>query len=232
MHRLTCPSIAPVYLATGDGRLSRVDKQTEFVLRAIEERDVRFVRMWFTDVLGLPEVGGDRAGRAGGRVRRGHGLRRLGHRGLRPGLRVGHGRPPRPGHLPGAAVARHQPGHRPDVLRHLDARRLTLVRRPALRAQAGAEEGGRPRLHLLHPPRGRVLPVQGPAAARACRRCRSTSPATSTTPRRAWAATSAARRSPCWSRWGSRSSSPTTRAARASRRSTCATPTRCPPRTT
>ena len=30
-----------------------MDKQTEFVLRAIEERDVRFVRMWFTDVLGF-----------------------------------------------------------------------------------------------------------------------------------------------------------------------------------
>src|SRR6187431_1495712 len=28
-------------------------KQEEFVLRAIEERDVRFVRMWFTDVLGF-----------------------------------------------------------------------------------------------------------------------------------------------------------------------------------
>jgi len=36
-----------------DGRLAHVDKQTEFVLRAIEERDVRFVRMWFTDVLGF-----------------------------------------------------------------------------------------------------------------------------------------------------------------------------------
>ncbi|MFW6597113.1 glutamine synthetase family protein [Propionibacteriaceae bacterium Y2011] len=29
-----------------------MNKQTEFVLRTIEERDVRFVRMWFTDVLG------------------------------------------------------------------------------------------------------------------------------------------------------------------------------------
>ncbi|MFT3862024.1 type I glutamate--ammonia ligase [Micropruina sp.] len=29
-----------------------MDKQTEFVLRAMEERDVRFVRLWFTDVLG------------------------------------------------------------------------------------------------------------------------------------------------------------------------------------
>jgi glutamine synthetase len=29
-----------------------MDRQTEFVLRAIEERDIRFVRLWFTDVLG------------------------------------------------------------------------------------------------------------------------------------------------------------------------------------
>ena len=30
-----------------------MDKQTEFVLRMVEERDVRFVRLWFTDVLGF-----------------------------------------------------------------------------------------------------------------------------------------------------------------------------------
>ena len=30
-----------------------MDKQTEFVLRTIEERDIRFVRLWFTDVLGF-----------------------------------------------------------------------------------------------------------------------------------------------------------------------------------
>lgn len=30
-----------------------VDKQQEFVLRTLEERDVRFVRLWFTDVLGF-----------------------------------------------------------------------------------------------------------------------------------------------------------------------------------
>lgn len=30
-----------------------MDKQTEFVLRTVEERDVRFVRLWFTDVLGF-----------------------------------------------------------------------------------------------------------------------------------------------------------------------------------
>ena len=30
-----------------------MDRQQEFVLRTIEERDVRFVRLWFTDVLGF-----------------------------------------------------------------------------------------------------------------------------------------------------------------------------------
>ena len=30
-----------------------LDKQQDFVLRTIEERDVRFVRLWFTDVLGF-----------------------------------------------------------------------------------------------------------------------------------------------------------------------------------
>ncbi len=30
-----------------------MDKQTEFVLRTVEERDIRFVRLWFTDVLGF-----------------------------------------------------------------------------------------------------------------------------------------------------------------------------------
>lgn len=30
-----------------------MDKQQEYVLRAIEERDVRFIRLWFTDVLGV-----------------------------------------------------------------------------------------------------------------------------------------------------------------------------------
>ena len=29
-----------------------MDKQQEYVLRSIEERDIRFIRLWFTDVLG------------------------------------------------------------------------------------------------------------------------------------------------------------------------------------
>ncbi len=34
------------------GRLGGMDRQTEFVLRSMEERGIRFVRLWFTDVLG------------------------------------------------------------------------------------------------------------------------------------------------------------------------------------
>src|SRR3712207_5767165 len=32
--------------------MSTIDKQQEYVLRTLEERDIRFVRLWFTDVLG------------------------------------------------------------------------------------------------------------------------------------------------------------------------------------
>ncbi|SDH54508.1 glutamine synthetase [Rhodococcus triatomae] len=32
--------------------LASMDRQKEFVLRTLEERDIRFVRLWFTDVLG------------------------------------------------------------------------------------------------------------------------------------------------------------------------------------
>ena len=34
------------------GHTRGMDRQTEYVLRSMEERDIRFVRLWFTDVLG------------------------------------------------------------------------------------------------------------------------------------------------------------------------------------
>ena len=57
----------------------------------------------------LPEVGGGRAGRARGRLRRGHRLRRLRDRGLRPGLRGRHAGQAGPVDLPDPAVARRGP---------------------------------------------------------------------------------------------------------------------------
>ena len=29
-----------------------MNRQQEFVLRAVEEREIRFIRLWFTDILG------------------------------------------------------------------------------------------------------------------------------------------------------------------------------------
>src|SRR5215468_4437033 len=34
------------------GQTGHVDRQAEFVLHTLEERNIRFVRLWFTDVLG------------------------------------------------------------------------------------------------------------------------------------------------------------------------------------
>ena len=43
----------PCYqLETHNGHTGKVSRQTEFVLRSMEERNIRFVRLWFTDVLG------------------------------------------------------------------------------------------------------------------------------------------------------------------------------------
>src|SRR3954463_12489802 len=84
-----------------------MDRQKEFVLRTLEERDIRFVRLWFTDVLGYlksvasapaggalhpllpgvvprrprtPQIGRERPRRTRRRLRGGHRLRRLGDR--------------------------------------------------------------------------------------------------------------------------------------------------------
>lgn len=46
-----------VFRNIGMERWAVMDKQQEFALRTVEERDVRFIRLWFTDVLGTPYEG-------------------------------------------------------------------------------------------------------------------------------------------------------------------------------
>src|ERR1035438_10100127 len=48
---LCCPPFMQVNAADQQGQ-AVMDRQEEFVLRTLEERDIRFVRLWFTDVLG------------------------------------------------------------------------------------------------------------------------------------------------------------------------------------
>ena len=190
-----------------------MDRQQEFVLRTIEERDIRFVRLWFTDVLGTLKSVAVAPGRARGRVRRGHRLRRLGDRGLRAGLRGRHARQARPVDLPGAAVARRQPRHRADVLRHHAARRL---RRPSpTRATCCSARWPRP-------PTSASPSTRTPRSSSSCssagdhagRAPRAGRPGRLLRPRAARhrPRLPPRRRSPCSSRWASRSSSATTRA--------------------
>ena len=179
------------------------------------------------------QVGRGRAGRARGRLRRGHRVRRLGHRGLRPRLRVRHARQARPRTFQVLPWRGESPGTGRMFCDILMPDGSAVLRRPAARAQAGAGQGRRPRASPSTPtPRSssscfsRASPNgRGPDAGRRGRLLRPQ-------PARRRATTSAARRSRCSRRWASRWSSATTRARPASRRSTCATPTRSPRPTT
>ena len=150
-----------------------MDKQRDFVLRTIEERGVKFVRLWFTDVIGTLKSVAIAPAEVEGAFSEGPRLRRLGDRGSDPLLRVGPARPPRPDDVPDPAVARRDRPDRAHVLRHHDPRRTAGRGRPAPRAEALARQGGRRRLHVLHAPRDRVLPAEvlvvrtrGPRAGR------------------------------------------------------------------
>ncbi len=80
-----------------------MDKQTDFVLRTIEERDIRFVRLWFTDVLGTLKSVAVAPAELEAAFEEG-----LGFDGsaIRPGFRVGHAREAGSVDLRDPAVAR------------------------------------------------------------------------------------------------------------------------------
>ena len=81
--------------------------QQEYVLRTVEERAVRFVQLWFTDVLGTPKSFCHHPGRARERPRGGHDLRRVGHRRLLPGPGERRARQARREDLPDPALLGH-----------------------------------------------------------------------------------------------------------------------------
>jgi len=174
----------------------------------------------------LAEVRRRRAGRARRRVQRGDRLRRIRHRRLRSGLRSRHAREARPRTfqiLPWR-------GERPATARMFcdiempDGSPSYADPRFVLKRTLG--RAAEPRVHLLHPPRDRVLSAQGPARVR--RGAGARRPQRLFRPHLAVGlpTTSGARPSRCSSRWASRSSSATTRAARGSKRSTFGTPMR------
>ena len=139
---------------------------------------MRFVRLWFTDVLGSAQELRHHAGRARDGARGGHDLRRLGDRGLQPGPGIRHARHARPEHVRDPPVARRRRAGRPHVLRHPAPVGRAVRGRPALRAEAQPRPRPREGLHLLRRPRDGVLLLR----VGRTHPSRSTTPASSTSP--------------------------------------------------
>jgi glutamine synthetase len=106
-----------------------MDRQKEFVLRTLEERDIRFVRLWFTDVLGFLKSVAIAPAELEGGFRGGHRIRRFVDRRICAGVGVRHRRQARSVYLPGAAVdiERRPAPLGSDVLRYHHARWIAVV---------------------------------------------------------------------------------------------------------
>ena len=77
-------------------RLGAMERQQDYVLRTVEERGVRLIRLWFTDVLGSLKSFAISPAELENALEDGHDLRRLVDRRLRPRAgerRAGHARP-------------------------------------------------------------------------------------------------------------------------------------------
>ena len=206
-----------------------MDRQKEFVLRTLEERDIRFVRLWFTDVLGYLKSVAIAPAELEGAFEEGIGFDGSSIEGFARVSESDMVARPDPSTfqvLPWTTERRRAPlgAH---VLRHHHARRVAVVGR--LAARAAPRSWPRPATSAspatCTPRSSSSCCKPGPTTAP--RRCPPTTAATSTRPCTTRRRTSAATPSTRSSRWASRWSSATTRARPASRRSTCATPTRC-----
>ena len=203
------------------GRATSDPAARKDVLKRVKDEEIELRPPLVHGHRGAPEELRGHAAGARGRARRRDGLRRLVDHGLQRDRGVGHGRDPRPGHLP-ADAERWPQGRADDLRRRHSGRRALRGRpapRPAPRPRAHGEHGLR---HVQRRPGARVLPLQGRRRHRDARRGRllrhdddgrGQRPA----PRHRHARSS---------RWGSRSSTSTTRSAPLSTRSTCSSPTR------
>ncbi len=194
-------------------------KQEDFVLRALEERDVRFVRLWFTDVLGFLKSVAVAPAELDGAFEEGIGFDGSAIEGFARVYESDMLAKPDPSTfqiLPwrseGPATARMfcdivMPDGSPSYAdpRYVLKRTLTNA----------AEKG------FTFIPTRRSSSISSRASRlRATPRFRSTAVATSTTPLNRWAPTSVVMPSPCSRRWASRWSTAITRVVRVRTRST------------
>jgi glutamine synthetase len=201
-----------------------MDKQTEYVLRTIEERDIRFVRLWFTDVLGILKSVSIAPAELEGAFAEGIGFDGSAIEGFSRVYGVGHAGQARPLQFPDPAVAwRRAPVARlfcdillPDGSPSYADPRWVLKRQLAKAAQQGFTFYTHPEIEFflfneMPGPNEEPVPVDNVGYFD-----HSPHPAGQDF-----------RRQPSrrWSTWASQWSSPTTRVPPGSRRSTCATPT-------
>jgi glutamine synthetase len=197
-----------------------MDRQQEFVLRTLEERDIRFVRLWFTDVLGYLKSVAVAPAELEGAFAEGIGFDGSAIEGFARVYESDMVARPDPSTFQ-VLPWENAPGE------HYSARMFCDIAMPdgspswadprhvLRRALSRAGEAGF--TCSVHPEIEFYL-LRGPS--------RPTPAATSTSPATTSHRTSGATPSRRSSRWASPSSSATTRAGPASRRSTCATPTR------
>jgi glutamine synthetase len=198
-----------------------VEKQQEYVLRTVEERDIRFIRLWFTDVLGFLKSVAITAAELENAFSEGIGFDGSSIDGFARVQEADMIAVPDAADVPGPAVATGGQGRRADVLRHPDPGRRAVRGGPA----AGAPPQPDPAAELgftfyVHPEMEFFL-FASPNDPTPLDNGTYFDMTPSTSSR-----TSGARRSTCSRRWASRWSTPTTRSPRPSTRSTCATPTR------
>ncbi len=136
-----------------------MSRQEEFVLRTVEDREVRFIRLWFTDVLGGLKSVAIVPAELEGAFSEGIGFDGSAVEGLSRVYEADMVLKPDPSTFSLLAVARRDRADGPDVLRHPRPRGRTGQGRPAQRPQAHPRSGGKEGLHLLCPPGDRVLPL-------------------------------------------------------------------------
>ena len=200
--------------------------QQEYVLRTVEERAVRFVQLWFTDVLGTPKTFAITPAELENALEEGmtfdgsaiDGFSRVQESDVlaRPDAKTFQILPWHPDEAPVARVFC-------DIF-NLDGTPFEGARATSC---AAISTGPGSRASPSSPLR-RSSTSTSPTPIRRRHRSRSTPARTSSSPPPTWPATCANAASSPWRRWASPSSTPSTRTPPASTRSTCATPTPSP----
>ena len=187
-----------------------MERQRDYVLRTVEERGVRLIRLWFTDVLGQLKSFAISPAELENAFDEGMRFDGSAIDGFSRVQEIRRARPSRPEQLRAAALGRQLRHLGAHVLRHPQHRRLAVRGRSPARAAPQPRPGARARLQLLRRAGDGVLLLR---RRRHQQRTQAARPgaATSTSPPPTWHRTCASARSTRSRRWASPSSTATTR---------------------